>query len=324
MQDLVTVFGGSGFVGSQVVRALAKRGFRVRVAVRQPHLAHKMRLLGDVGQVQVVQANVRDAASVARALEGAQACVNLVGVLYEAGPNTFQAVHVEAAGLVAHAAKAAGATRFVHMSALGADAGSSSNYARTKAEGEAAVRAAFPGAIVLRPSVMFGPGDDFLNKFAQMAAMSPVLPLVGGGENRLQPVFVTDVARALVNALADPAAAGQTYELGGAGVFSMREVMELILDVTGRKRMLLPMPYGVAAMIGAVSEILTLTPVPPPITRDQVELLKTDNVVGGQYAGLADLGVSTPETMEAISPSYLYRFRRGGQYADEVERLVGA
>lgn len=321
MQDLVTVFGGSGFVGSQVVRALAKQGNRVRVAVRQPHLAHTMRLLGDVGQIEVVQANIRNEASVRRALEGAQACVNLVGVLYETGRQKFQSIHTMGAKNVATAAAAAGVARLVQVSALGADAESPSKYARTKAMGEDAVRAAFPSATFIRPSIVFGPGDGFFNKFGEMAVMSPVLPLIGGGKTRFQPVYVGDVAKAIVKAATDPACAGQTYELGGPAVFSFREVLEYIMAETGRQRLLLPLPSFVAGLIGKACEIIALTPIAPPLTSDQVELLKADNVVSGDKPGLAELGIPAT-TVEAIAPAYLYRFRKGGQYADETERFA--
>ncbi|WP_375269747.1 complex I NDUFA9 subunit family protein, partial [Phenylobacterium sp.] len=211
MQDLVTVFGGSGFVGTQVVRALARAGLRVRVAVRRTNVAEGLRLLGDVGQIQIVQANIRNPESVARALEGAQACVNLVGVLYEAGRQKFASLHAMGARNVAEAARAAGVTRLVQMSAIGADAQSESKYARTKAEGEAAVREIFPDAVIIRPSIVFGPEDDFFNRFARMATLSPALPLIGGGKTRFQPVYVGDVAQAIARALRDPACAGQTY-----------------------------------------------------------------------------------------------------------------
>ncbi|WP_304170176.1 complex I NDUFA9 subunit family protein [Phenylobacterium aquaticum] len=321
MQDLVTVFGGSGFVGSQVVRALARQGARVRVAVRQPHLAHTMRLLGDVGQIEVVQANIRNEASVRRALDGAQACVNLVGVLYETGRQKFQSVHAMGAKTVAAAAAAAGVTRLVQVSALGADAQSASKYARTKAMGEDAVRAAFPTATLIRPSIVFGPGDGFFNKFGEMAVMSPILPLIGGGKTRFQPVYVGDVAKAIAKAATDPACAGQTYELGGPAVYSFREILELIMVQTGRARLLLPLPSFVAGLIGKACELLALTPIAPPLTSDQVELLKADNVVSGALPGLSDLGIAAT-TVETIVPAYLYRFRKGGQYADETERFA--
>lgn len=313
MPDLVTVFGGSGFIGTQVVRALARRGARVRVAVRQPHLAHEMRLMGDVGQIEVVQANIRDAASVARAVEGADAVINLVGLLYQTGRQTFQAVHVDAARTIAEAAAAAGA-RLVQMSALGADPASAARYARTKAEGEAAVREVLPSAVIVRPSIVFGPGDGFFNKFGEMAAASPFLPLIGGGQTRFQPVYVGDVARALATVALDPQHAGKTFELGGPGVFTFREILDLILKETGRRRLYAPLPFPLAGLIGTLCTPLALTPVAPPLTADQVELLKTDNVVSGQAPGLSDLGIS-PETVEAVLPTYLYRFRKGGQFA---------
>lgn len=314
MQGLVTVFGGSGFVGSQVVRQLAKAGHRVRVAVRQPNLAYRMRMLGDVGQIEVVQANVRNVASVTRALDGAEAAVNLVGLLWESGRQKFQAVHVMGAKTVAERAKAAGVKRLVQMSAIGADASSESKYARTKAEGEAAVRAAFPGAVIVRPSVVFGPEDSFFNRFGQMAAVSPALPLVGG-ETRLQPVFVGDVAAVIAKAVSNPAAEGLTYELGGPAVYTMREILQLILTETGRERALIPLAWPIASLVGKLGDIQAgLLPIAPPITSDQVELLKSDNVADHGLPGLAEAGV-IPTAVEAIVPSYLYRYRKGGQYA---------
>lgn len=313
MPDLVTVFGGSGFIGAQIVRALARRGARIRVAVRQPHLAHAMRLMGDVGQVEVVQANVRDTGSVARAADGSDAVINLVGLLFETGRQTFQAVHVDAARTLAEAAAAVGA-RMVQMSALGADPASTSRYARTKAGGEAAVREVLPSAVILRPSIVFGPGDDFFNKFGEMAVVSPVLPLIGGGRTRFQPVFVGDVARAAAAVTLESQHAGRTFELGGPGVFTFREILDLIQKETGRRRLYAPLPFPIAGLVGTLCTPLALTPMAPPLTADQVELLKSDNVVSGQFPGLADLGIA-PETVEAILPTYLYRFRKGGQFA---------
>lgn len=315
MQGLVTVFGGSGFVGGQVVRALAKAGHRVRVAVRQPNLAYRMRMLGDVGQIEVVQANVRNPASVARALDGAEACVNLVGVLWESGRQKFQSVHVMAARHVAEAAKKAGVKHLVHMSAVGANADSTSKYFRTKAEGEAAVRAAFPDATIVRPSLVFGHEDKFFNRFAQIAALAPVMPLVGG-DTRIQPVFVGDVAAVIARAAASPAAAGVTYELGGPAVFTMREILRLVLTETGRARPLLPLPWPVASLIGALGDLqASVLPLAPPLTTDQVEMLKTDNVAEGGLPGLAEAGVAAT-AVEAVVPTYLYRYRKGGQYAE--------
>ncbi|CAN5692312.1 complex I NDUFA9 subunit family protein [soil metagenome] len=321
MQDLVTVFGGSGFVGAQVVRALAKQGWRVRVAVRQPHLAYKMRLLGDVGQIEVVQANVRNEASIRRAVEGAHAVVNTVGVLYETGRQKFQSIHAMGARNVAAVSKAAGVETLVQISAIGADAESGSKYARTKAMGEDAVREAFPGAVIVRPSVIFGPDDHFFNKFAEMAVISPALPLIGGGHGKLQPVYVGDVAKAVARCVTDPDCAGKTYELGGPRAYSFRELMDLLMTEIGRKRFLVPLPFGIAALMGKAFQILAITPWTPPLTEDQVELLKSDNVVSGTQPGLAELGVEAT-AVEGIVPAYLYRFRKGGQYADEVERLM--
>jgi uncharacterized protein YbjT (DUF2867 family) len=317
MQDLVTVFGGSGFIGTQVVRALARKGLRIRVAVRQPHLAHTMRLMGDVGQVEVVQANVRNEASVRRALEGAQACVNMVGILFEAGAQKFKAVHVEGAEIVAKAAKDLGVDRLVHISAIGADANASSEYARTKGQAENAVRAAFPEAAILRPSVVFGQGDGLFEKFAEMAVVSPVLPVIGG-DTRFQPVFVSDVARAVAAAVLDPSSAGKTYELAGPGVFTMRQVLELVLAETERRRILVTVPFGVAKLIGGLCQPLAMLTIAPPITADQVESLKRDNVANPDLPGLAELGVAPAVTVEATLPTYLYRFRKGGQFADQA------
>jgi len=318
MQNLVTVFGGSGFIGSQVVRRLAKAGWRIRVAVRNPSLAYAMRLHGDVGQIDVVQANVRNPASLRRALQGATAAVNLVGVLYETGRQGFQAVHAMGAQNVAEAAHAEGVARFVQMSALGADPDSPSKYARTKAMGEAAVRGVYPDAVLIRPSVVFGPEDGFFNRFAAMASFSPVLPLIGGGATRFQPVYVGDVAQAIAHALAAPEAAGRTYELGGPAVLSFRQLMEMLLAQIDKRRLLVPLPWPVAGLMGKAGDLVAGL-IAPPVTSDQVELLRTDNVVSGQYPGLADLGI-TPSTLESVLPTYLYRYRKGGQYADQEDR----
>ena len=319
MQGLVTVFGGSGFVGAQVVRALAKRGLRVRVAVRNPGRGYKLRMLGDVGQIEVVQANIRMPASVARALEGAEGCVNLVAVMHERGRQKFQSVHAMGARTIAEAAKAAGVSRLVHMSAIGADPGSASKYARTKAMGEAAVREVVPSATILRPSIVFGPEDDFFNRFARMACASPVLPLIGGGLTKFQPVFVGDVANAVAACLLDADTAGKTYELGGPGVFTFKALMERLCEEIGRKPILAPIPFGVAGLIGMGGDLVNLQPIPiaPPLTSDQVTLLRADNVVAPGALTLADLKVA-PTAMEPILASYLYRYRKGGQYADQL------
>jgi uncharacterized protein YbjT (DUF2867 family) len=322
MQNLVTVFGGSGFVGTQAVRYLAKAGWRIRVAVRNPNLAYRMRLLGDVGQVDIAQANIRNPDSLNRALEGATAALNLVGVLYEGGRQGFQAVHAMGAKNVAEAARAQGVTRMVQMSALGADPNSTSKYARTKAEGEAAVRAVYADAAIVRPSIVFGQGDGFFNRFAAMAQFSPVLPLIGGGQTRFQPVFVGDVGRALARIVTDAASAGQTFELGGPATHTFRELMEMMLAETDQRRALVPVPWPAARLLGSVGDVVSAL-LPPPITSDQVELLRTDNVVSGQAPGLAELGI-TPTSLEAVLPTYLYRYRKGGQYADQDAREMEA
>ncbi len=316
MKGLVTVFGGSGFVGSQIVRALAKRGFRLRVAVRRPGRGYRLRMLGDVGQIEVVQANIRDADSVARALDGAEACVNAVGVLHESGRQTFADLLVEGAERVARAAKARGIRRFAHVSALGADPSSRAKYARSKAAGEAATREAIAEAAILRPSVVFGADDRFFNRFAAMAMVSPALPLIGGGRTRFQPVFVGDVAAAVAQAVEDPLAAGRTYELGGPTIYSFRELMELLLKEIRRSRALVPIPFAAARLLGMAGDMLAAaTPFAPPLTTDQVEMLRADNVVSLGALGLADLGVAA-SALEPIVATYLYRYRRGGQYAD--------
>ena len=316
MQGLVTVFGGSGFIGSQVVRALAKQGLRIRVAVRQPGRGYKLRMLGDVGQIEVVQANIRVPGSIRRALEGAEAVVNLVGVLHEAGRQKFQSVHVMGARNIAEAAAERGIARFVQVSALGADAESASKYARTKAAAESVVRALVPTATMVRPSVVFGQGDGFFSRFAAMAAMAPALPLIGGGETRFQPVFVGDVAAAVARCVVDPQTAGRVYELGGPAVYSFREILELVLKETHRDRVLLPLPFPAASLLGSVVELAGVL-IAPPLTADQVELLKTDNVVSAGAAGLAELGVQAT-AVEPILPTYLYRYRKGGQFAEAI------
>lgn len=314
MQGLVTVFGGSGFIGRYAVRALARAGWRVRVATRRPNLHPELRVMGEVGQIQLAQANVRMAASVERALDEATACVNLVGALYEQGPQRFQSLHAMAPKTIAEAAARLGVERLVHVSALGADDESPSKYARTKAMGEAAVRQALPGAMIVRPSIVFGPEDSFFNRFGAMAATSPVLPLIGGGLTRFQPVYAGDVGAAIAAALDQPAARGQTFELGGPAVYTFRQLMELVLKETLRRRWLAPIPFPVAKVLGTVGDLASALPFPPPITSDQVELLKADNVAEHGLPGLAALGV--PATaLEAVLPTYMWRFRKGGQFA---------
>jgi uncharacterized protein YbjT (DUF2867 family) len=322
---LVTVFGGSGFVGRNVVLALARAGWRVRVATRRPDLAFHLQPSGMVGQIQPVQANVRFPASLGPALRNADAVVNLVGILRERGAQTFTALHVEGAKAIAEAARDAGISRLVHISALGADANSPSTYARSKAEGEAGVFSAAPQAVILRPSVVFGQEDLFFNRFAAMARLAPALPLIGGGKTKFQPVFAGDVGEAVVAALGGQAKAGTIYELGGPQVATMREILAFILTVIERKRLLMPIPFGIAAMIGGASELtaklsLGLLPETFVLTPDQVKLLRRDSIVSDQAASegrtLSGLGI-TPESYEPVVPSYLLRYRKTGRFADQ-------
>jgi uncharacterized protein YbjT (DUF2867 family) len=310
---LVTVFGGSGFLGRHVVRALVKRDYRVRVAVRRPELAGHLQPLGRVGQIHSVQANLRFPASVEAAMRDSEVAINLVGILTESGGQRFEAVQGAGAGTVARAARAAGA-RMAHVSAIGADAQSSSRYARAKATGEQAVLAAVPDATIIRPSLMFGPEDQFTNRFAALARMAPALPLIGGGVTRLQPVYVGDVATAVADAADGKTRPGGIYEFGGPEVLTMREIMEIILAITERKRMLLSLPFGLARLQAA---FLQFAPGALKLTPDQVELLRVDNVVSdaAKAAGLTlqGLGISS-DSLEAIAPQYLWRFRAAGQF----------
>ncbi|OWJ66895.1 complex I NDUFA9 subunit family protein [Inquilinus limosus] len=310
-QKTVTLFGGTGFVGRYVAQMLAQRGWRIIVASRHPDRALPLKTAGAVGQIVPVFADIRDDGSVAAAVAGADAVVNLVGILFERGKQRFDSIHGEAAGRVARAAAAAGAGRFVQISAIGASADSPSAYARTKAAGEAAVRAAFPGASILRPSVIFGPEDGFFNLFANLARTAPFLPLFGGGTTKFQPVYVRDVAAAIVACLEQDGTAGQTYELGGPRVYTLREIMQLTLQQTGRKKRLVSLSWGMAAF---EAKLLGLLP-KPPLTSDQVTQLKIDNVVGAGARTLADLGI-TPTPAELILPSYLDRYRPGGRFGN--------
>jgi NADH dehydrogenase len=323
LDRLATVFGGSGFVGRHIVRALAREGWRVRVAVRRPDLAGFLRPLGVVGQVEMVQANLRYPASVEAAVEGADAVINAAGVKRESGAQTYEAVHVAGAAAIAAASAAHGVTRLVHVSGIGADAGSMNPYIASKGRGEEAIRAALSGAVILRPSVIFGPEDEFLNRFATLARALPALPVFGGGATRLQPVFVGDVALAALAALNDPASVGRTYELGGPETMTLREIMALTLSITERQRALVPLPFGPALLIARMTELastLSLGKFPKALTmtRDEVELLRHDNIVSASALAegrtLTGLGVE-PQGVEAIAPAYLYRFRKTGQYA---------
>ena len=310
---LITIFGGSGFIGRHLVRALAKRGHRIRVAVRRPDLAFHLQPLGGFGQIQAVQANLRYRQSITAAVAGADAVVNLVGILAEGGRQTFNAVQAEGARSVARATADAGIATLVQMSAIGTDPDSTSNYAQSKARGEAAAREMVPGATIIRPSIVFGPEDNFFNQFAGLATILPVLPLIGGGETKFQPVFVGDVAEVIARVIDGEAAGGLTYELGGPDIMSFRQVLEFILRVTGRKRMLVNLPFSVANLQASFMELLPK----PMLTRDQVRLLQTDNIVSQQAISegrtLEGLGIHAA-TVEAVVPTYLYRFRKAGQF----------
>lgn len=318
--DLVTVFGGSGFIGKQVVRALTKQGYRVRIAMRRPHLGHELRVMGDVGQVQLVQANVRFPESVDAALEDANAVVNLVAVLHERGKQSFDELHVEAARIVAEAAAKRGIKRIVHISALGA-APKGSKYQRSKYAGERAVFEVAPTATILRPSIVFGPEDEFFNRFAAMAQTVAALPLgfipLPGTKTKLQPVFVGDVAEAVTAAIARPDAQGRIYELGGPRTYTFRQLIDYIRAETDRNVPVLPLASYVAHPAGVLANaVFSLLPWAPPLTGDQVITLKRDNVVGSDPSALTiqDLGITQLESVEAIVPDYLWRFRPYGQF----------
>jgi NADH dehydrogenase len=315
---LATVFGGSGFIGRHVVQRLAAAGWRVRVATRDPEGAAFLRPRGDVGQVEPVYADLTKEFSVTAAVERADLVINLVGILYERGRQKFDAIHAEGAARIAAAAKAAGVKQLVHVSALGADEASDSFYAKTKAEGEKAVAAAFPGAVILRPSVVFGPEDDFFNRFAELAGIAPILPVFvtdgfrrkgfgidvwGSGGTKFQPVYVGDVADAVIKVLG-AGHEGKIYELTGPRTMSLKEIIELALQASGRSRPLIPVPLGIAKIQGAFLQLLPK----PPLTSDQVRLLARDNIAGGRLPGFKQLGI-TPQSAESIVPSYLARFK---------------
>jgi len=314
VSQLVTIFGGSGFVGRYIARRLAKDGWRVRVAVRNPEQAGFVRPYGVVGQVEPIFCNIRDDASVAAALSGADAVVNCVGILAEAGRNTFEAVQADGAERVARLAAAAGIGRMVHVSALGADAEAASEYAQSKAAGEAGVLQHMPNAVILRPSIIFGPEDEFFNRFAGLSRFGPILPVVGA-QTRFQPVYVDDVAAAAVAGLAGNA--GGVYELGGENVYSFRALMQVMLGVVQRRRMIINIPFWVARIMASVFglvQAVTLGIVKAPVTKDQVANLAVDNVVSADAKTLADLGVDAT-ALEPVLPDYLWRFRPSGQYA---------
>ncbi len=310
---IVTLIGGSGFIGRHIVRALAKCGYRIRVACRRPDLAGHVQPLGTPGQVMPVQANVRFPASLAAACDGAYAVINLTGILASRSAQSFSDIHVFGSEASGRSSKAAKAQDYIKMSALGADADSTSEYARTKAEGEAKAKAAFPGAIIMRPSIVFGPEDNFFNQFASLSRLAPALPLIGGGRTKFTPVFVGDLAEAFSILVDRGEARGQTFELGGPEVFTFKQILEFTLETIGRKRLLVPIPWPIAKALGSVMGILPFA----PLTADQVELLKTDNVVSEaatrEGRNLAGLGIKA-HGIQGIVPSYLYRYRRAGQF----------
>jgi NADH dehydrogenase len=316
LETLVAVFGGSGFLGRHVVRALAKRGYRVRVAVRRPELAGYLQPMGRVGQIHAVQANLRYPDSITAAVRDADVVINLVGILFERGRQRFDAVMSAGAQSVARAAKAVAAP-LIHVSAIGADEKSTSHYGRAKAEGERLVLAAHEAAVIVRPSIVFGPEDDFFNRFAALARIAPALPLVGGGVTRMQPVFAGDVAEAIARAVDGDLRGGLVYELGGPDVRTFKELMQFVLATTQRRRLLVPVPFALMKLQATVLQFLPK----PPITPDQVELLKRDNVVSDDAKRdgrtLEAIGIA-PESIEAIVPTYLWRFRRTGQFNPHV------
>ena len=316
-EKLVTLIGGSGFIGRHIVRALAREGYRVRVACRRPDLAGHLQPLGNLGQIQMIQANIRYPESLEAACRDSFAVINLVGLLANSGAQTFDACHVDGAEACARAAKSAGAEVFVQMSAIGADLESAANYAETKAEGEQRAAGHFPGATILRPSIVFGPEDGFFNKFAAMARFSPALPLIGWGVTRFQPVFVGDVAKAVTAILASKDKQGKIYELGGPEVFSFKQLLEYVLETTHRSRLLVPVPFAIAKIKAMFLQLIPGA----PLTVDQVRLLEQDNVVseeaGSESRTLQGLGIE-PEGIEAIVPQYLARYRAAGQF-DEAK-----
>ena len=311
MAQVITVIGGSGFIGRYLVKHLASEGWCVRIAVRDPVRAEFLRPCGAVGQIVPIQCNIRYADSIRAAVTGATCVVNLTGILYERGRQRFQSIQAEGPGLVAQAAREAGCEQLIHVSAIGADINSISAYARSKAAGEQAVYQAFPAATIIRPSIVFGAEDGFFNRFAALTSLSPLLPLIGGGKTRLQPVYVMDVARAIAIALRNPVCAGQIFELGGPNIYSFEALMIYLLKIIERRRLLLTIPWSIAEMMASLAELLPM----PPLTKDQVKLLRTDSVVTSGSKDFVALGLELT-ALEGVVPTYLSRFRRGGIYAD--------
>lgn len=315
----VTIFGGSGFVGRHLAQRLANEGWRIRIAVRRPHEAQELGAIGDVGQVQVAQANVRDVASVESAVQGADVVINLVGLLVQGGKQKFRAVHVAGAGNVARAAAAAGARRLIQMSALGADNASGSSYAQTKAAGEAEVLEAFPTATIIRPSVIFGPDDGFITRFASLIRMMPVVPLIGFGKTRFQPVHINDVIDAFMSVIGSDETAGKVFELGGPDILTLAEIQRMMARDMDRARLFIPWPFWAAKINAFFLQMpYTFLRIPPLLTMDQVRSLQSDNVVGVPdrpgVLTIQDLGAGQLVSLEAVLPGYLVRFRKYGQY----------
>jgi NADH dehydrogenase len=311
--DLVTVFGASGFVGRHAVRSLAKNGWRIRAVCRKPNLANFLLPAGHVGQIQLMKGNINEDDDVARALHGAGAVVNATGVLWGHGEQGFDAINAEAPRRIGAAAHAAGIQALIHISAIGADPDAESSYATSKGCGERDLREEYPDATILRPSLVFGPEDKFFNKFASLARLAPALPLIGGGHTRFQPVWVADIADAIVRTLSLEEARGQTYELGGPAIFTFKELLQFILHETGRRRMLVPVPFPLALIQAFFLQITGWVGITPLLTMDQVTLLKSDNVVHEGARTFADLGIK-PSTIEGIVPSYIWRFRPKGEF----------
>jgi uncharacterized protein YbjT (DUF2867 family) len=302
------VFGGSGFIGRHLVRRLGRSGAVVRVPSRHPTRIGYLRTAGVVGQIVPELVGTLDEDELTATIQGADVVINLIGILAEGGRNSFARVHTDLAGRIAKVAAASGVKRLIHVSALGVDAATTSAYAKSKVAGEEAARAAFSNATIIRPSIVFGPEDSFFNRFAAMTMISPALPLIGGGHTKFQPVYVGDVADGIMAAIAHPEAVGKTYEFGGPGVYSFKALMEILLEEIGIKRFLVPLPWGLARFQAGIAEWIP----GKPLTRDQVELLKYDNILSGRYPGLADLGVPS-SAVELILPTYLDRFLKGGR-----------
>jgi NADH dehydrogenase len=311
--SVVTVFGGTGFIGRQLVQALAARGYVVRIATRHPEKVLYLKTAGTPGQVVAERCTPWESASVSAVIAGSDAVINLIGILFEKDKNTFDRAHVVAPGLIARIATQAGVNHLVHLSAIGANANSDSRYARSKAEGESVVRAGFPDAVILRPSIVFGAGDGFFNRFARMAMWSPFLPLIGGGQTKFQPVYVGDVVRAILAGLDNATTRGQTYELGGPGIYSFQQLMNFMMAQTRTQRYLLTIPYQAAELLARAMEIMPQ----PMLTRDQVKLLRQDNVVGLRVNTLRSMGI-IPTALEAIVPAQLAAYQAGGRFAQTI------